>query len=110
LGARARGARRFAAALALALLAAPPGAVHARAYNTPFRCGSKIIYIGMMRAEVLNYCGAPTSESTEMREVRTDNNRVLGTTEINRWIYQTGSTVRILVFLDQKLQSIERLY
>jgi hypothetical protein len=45
-----------------------------------------------------------------MREVRTDNNRVLGTTEINRWIYQTGSTVRILVFLDQKLQSIERLY
>ena len=51
-----------------------------------------------------------TDARTEMREVRTDNNRVLGTTEINRWIYQTGSTVRILVFLDQKLQSIERLY
>ena len=93
----------------LALLAGPLGAGPARADNRPYYCGSKIIYVGMTRADVFNYCGAPTSESTEMREVRTDNNRVLGMTEINRWIYQTGSTVRILVFLDDKLQSIERL-
>ena len=81
----------------------------ALADNRPYHCGSKIIYVGMTRAAVFQYCGAPTSESTELREVRSDKNRVLGTTEINRWIYQTGSTVRILVFLDHKLQSIERL-
>jgi len=79
----------------------------APADNRPFHCGSKIIYVGMTRAVVFQYCGAPTSESTEMREVRSDKNRVLGATEINRWIYESQNT-RVLVFLDDQLQSIER--
>ena len=29
----------------------------------PFRCGSKIIYDGMMQAEVFRYCGEPTSKT-----------------------------------------------
>ena len=79
----------------------------ASADNRPYHCGSKIIYVGMTRADVFQYCGAPTSESTELREVRSDKNRVLGATEINRWIYESYNT-RVLVFLDDKLQSIER--
>ena len=80
----------------------------ASADNRPFYCGSKIIYVGMTRADVFQYCGAPTSENTELREVRSDKNQVLGTTEINRWIYESHNT-RVLVFLDDKLQTIERL-
>lgn len=79
----------------------------ASADNRPFHCGSKIIYVGMTRADVFQYCGAPTSESTELRDVRSDKNQVLGTTEIIRWIYESYNT-RVLVFLDDKLQSIER--
>ena len=81
----------------------------ALADNRPFHCGSKIVYVGMTQADVLEYCGAPTSESTELREVRSSKNRVLGTSEINRWIYESYSATRVLVFLDHKLQSIERL-
>jgi hypothetical protein len=75
----------------------------------PFRCGSKIIDVGMTRAEVLEYCGEPSSKTTEIRDVRSSNNRILGTTEIHRWTYESYSATRVLVFVDEKLQSIERL-
>jgi hypothetical protein len=77
--------------------------------NRPFRCGSKIIYVGMTRASVFDYCGEPTKKSTELREVRSDKNRVLGVTEIERWLYDSYGATRVLVFLDDKLQSIESL-
>jgi hypothetical protein len=93
------------ALLALALLADPALAVD----NRPFRCGSKIIYLGMTRGDVWNYCGEPTSKSTELREVRSDKNRVLGVTEIERWRYEAYSATRVLVFMDDKLQTIESL-
>ena len=88
--------------LAFALAAGP-----ALADNRPFRCGSKIIYVGMTRAGVFDYCGEPTKKTTELREVRSDKNRVLGTTEIERWLYDSYGATRVLVFLDDKLQSIE---
>lgn len=88
--------------LAFALAAGP-----VLADNRPFRCGSKIIYVGMTRAGVFDYCGEPTKKSTELREVRSDKNRVLGTTEIERWLYDSYGATRVLVFLDDKLQSIE---
>jgi Protein of unknown function (DUF2845) len=75
----------------------------------PFHCGSKIIDVRMTRAEVLQYCGAPTSKTTEFRDVRSSNNRILGTTEIHRWTYESYSATRVLVFVDERLQSIERL-
>jgi Protein of unknown function (DUF2845) len=74
----------------------------------PFRCGSKIIDVGMTQAEVLEYCGAPTMKRTEIQDVRGPNNRVLGTTEIHRWTYESYSATRALVFVEDKLQSIER--
>ena len=93
---------------ALVMLVAQLAVSTAGADNRPFRCGSKIIYVGMTRADVFEYCGAPTSESTELRDVRSNNNRILGATKINRWIYESYNT-RVLVFLDDELQSIERL-
>ena len=89
-------------ALGLTVLTGP-----ALADNRPFRCGSKIIYVGMTRAGVFDYCGEPTKKTTELREVRSDKNRVLGTTEIERWLYDCYGATRVLVFLDDKLQSIE---
>jgi hypothetical protein len=78
-------------------------------YGRPFHCGSKIIYVGMTEADVFKYCGEPSSKSTELREVRSDKNRVLSMTVINRWIYEGYSATRILVFVDERLQSIEVL-
>jgi hypothetical protein len=74
----------------------------------PFHCGSKIIDVGMSRAEVLGHCGAPDSASTEDREVRDSKSRVLGTTRIDRLKYRSYNSTRMLVFIDEKLQSIER--
>ena len=75
--------------------------------NRPFRCGSKIIYVGMTRASVFDSCGEPTKKTTEQREVRSDKNRVLGMTEIERWVYDSYGATRVLVFLDDRLQTIE---
>lgn len=74
-----------------------------------FHCGSKIIDVGMTRDEVLEFCGEPTSQITEVQDVRSANNRILGTTEIHRWTYASYSATRVLVFVEEKLQSIERL-
>jgi hypothetical protein len=94
---------RFVTVLAATLLA---GSVMA---DGPFRCGSRIIDVGMTQAEVLESCGEPTSQTTEVQEVRSTNNRVLGTTEIHRWTYASYTATRVLVFVEDKLQSIERL-
>ena len=74
------------------------------------RCGSKIIKTGMTTADVLKYCGEPSSREVEEHEVRSGN-RVTGTTQLNRWIYNRGSTGKPVVFeFDQdKLLYIKRL-
>jgi hypothetical protein len=78
------------------------------AQDGPFYCGSKIIDVGMTTEQVRSYCGIPTSESTEGREVRDNKSRVLGVTRIDRWKYASYNATRMLVFIDGKLQSIER--
>jgi len=79
------------------------------AADGPFYCRSKIIDVGMMESEVLAHCGDPSSQTTEGREVRSSNNRVLSMTKIDRWTYRSYRATRFLVFVDEKLQSIERL-
>jgi len=79
------------------------------AHDGPFYCGSKIIDVGMMESEVLAHCGEPSSQSTEGREVRSSDNRVLSITRVDRFTYRAYSATRFLVFIDEKLQSIERL-
>ena len=71
------------------------------------RCGSKIVSVGMTAAEVLKYCGEPTSKEVEHHDVRSGN-RVIGTTQLNRWTYNRGSSgkPKVLEFDQDKLISI----
>ena len=80
----------------------------ALADDGPFYCGSKIIDVGMTKGEVLARCGEPTSASSEDREVRDSKSRVLGMTRIDRLKYESYTATRMLVFVDDKLQTIER--
>lgn len=74
----------------------------------PFYCGSKIIYVGMMQSEILKYCGEPVSKMVDNQRVRSPNNQVLGYSRVERWKYESYSATRRLVFVDDKLQAIER--
>lgn len=71
-----------------------------------FRCGSKLIEVGMTQAEVLEYCGEPTSKSVELQDVRSGN-QVVGKTESQRWTYASYQATRVLVFDQEVLKSIE---
>ena len=71
-----------------------------------FRCGSKIIEVGMTQSDVLAHCGAPTSKAVEEQDVRSGN-QVVGKTELHRWTYDSYSATRVLVFDQDRLISIE---
>ena len=72
------------------------------------RCGSKIVSVGMTAAEVLKYCGEPTSREVEEHDVLSGG-RVVGKTQLNRWIYNRGTIgkPKVLEFDQDKLISIE---
>jgi hypothetical protein len=101
---KAIGMHRYVAVL-LALYA-----VTGMTAGNTIRCGSKIIKTGMTTADVLKYCGQPSRKEVEEHAVHSGN-RVTGTTQLNRWIYDRGSTGKPIVFeFDQdKLLYIKRL-
>jgi hypothetical protein len=72
------------------------------------RCGSKIVRVGMTSAEVLKYCGEPTSKEVEEHDVRSGG-RVVGKTQLNRWTYDRRSVgePKVLEFDQDKLMSIK---
>ena len=75
--------------------------------QSPMRCGSRIIVVGMTMAEVRRYCGEPASKKVEEHDVRSGN-RVVGKTQINIWTYQqSGSLARVLEFDQDKLIAIK---
>jgi hypothetical protein len=71
-----------------------------------FRCGSKLVNIGMTQAEVLQYCGEPVSKDVEDHDVRSGK-QVVGRTAVWRWTYQSAGRTRVLVFDQDTLKSIE---
>jgi Protein of unknown function (DUF2845) len=71
-----------------------------------FRCGSKLIGIGMTQGEVLAHCGEPTTRSMEEQDVRSGN-QVVGKTTVHRWTYESYSSTRTLIFDQDRLTSIE---
>jgi hypothetical protein len=87
----------------LALCAVVPLGV---AVADTFRCGNRLIEPGMTRTEVLALCGAPTSKTVEVQDVRSGN-QVVGKTEVQRWTYASYSTTRVLVFDQDTLKAIE---
>ena len=72
------------------------------------RCGSKIVTVGMTAAEVLKFCGEPTSKEVEEHDIRSGG-RVIGKTQLNRWTYNRGSVgkPKVLEFDQDKLISIK---
>ncbi len=72
------------------------------------RCGSKIVTVGMTAAEVLKYCGEPTSKEVEEHDIRSGD-RVIGKTQLHRWTYNRGTVgkPKVLEFDQDKLISIE---
>lgn len=70
-----------------------------------FRCGSRIVRVGITQAAVLDACGAPASKTVEKVDVRSGN-RVVGETQIWRWTYVVAGRTRVLVFDQEKLTSI----
>ena len=71
------------------------------------RCGSKIVRVGMTSAEVLKYCGEPSSREVEEHDVRSGG-RVVGTTQLHIWTYKRGTVgnPKILEFDQDKLIAI----
>ncbi len=74
--------------------------------DAPFRCGSRIIEVGMSMSDVLAQCGEPASKRVETHDVRAGN-RVVGTTDYHFWTYgHPGGTSRTLEFDQEKLVAI----
>ena len=88
--------------LVLSAIAAAGAAVA----DDTWRCGSKLVEIGMTRTEVLQYCGTPTEQAEEEIPVR-NNSQVGSKTTKYRWTYRSYSATRVLVFDQDKLMSIQ---
>jgi hypothetical protein len=76
------------------------------AADEAFRCGNRLIEPGMTIAEVQQLCGPPTKKVDEVQDVRSGN-RVVGKTTVHRWTYDSYSRMRVLVFDQDTLKSIE---
>jgi hypothetical protein len=90
------------------LLAVMVGSVLAGATlaDDSFRCGSRIIELGMTQSQVLEHCGDPTSRTVEEHDVRSGN-QVVGKTQMHRWTYESYTATRVLVFDQDRLIDIE---
>lgn len=71
-----------------------------------FRCGSKLINVGMTQAEVLQYCGEPDTKDVEDHDIRSGN-QVVGRTAVWRWTYTIAGRTRVLVFDQDELKAIK---
>lgn len=88
-----------------AFVAVTSGVGVARA-DGDFRCGSRIVSVGMSQSDVLDACGEPATKDVEDIDVRSGN-RVVGQTAVWRWTYVMNGVTRVLVFDQQTLKSIE---
>ena len=88
-------------AVALALLFASPAWG-----GESFRCGSKIISVGMSMSEVREHCGEPDAKEVIEQDVRSGS-RVVGKTYLHVWTYESPTTYpRVLEFDQDKLMNI----
>jgi hypothetical protein len=91
--------------IALTVVALCAAASASAVAGETFRCGNKLIEPGMTRAQVLQYCGEPTSRTEEEQDVRSGP-QVVGKTTLYRWTYDSYSQKRVLVFDQDTLKSI----
>jgi len=81
-----------------------------------FRCGKWIIDLEMTPNELINKCGPPTSHESRTEDVkaRNRNNGLLiktGETTTETWTWDRGSQAApmVVIIVDGKIKSIERL-
>ncbi len=85
----------------------------ALAGDDTFRCGSQLIDSTKSRDAVIQYCGEPTSKTSEdiPQQVRRSNGTTFtsGTIHVETWTYDRGSSSfpAVLRFEDGKLVSVE---
>ena len=96
--------RNMISAVSVALLLGL--AARAAMADGDFRCGSRIITIGMTQSQVIDACGEPATKDVEDVDVRSGN-QVVGRTAVWRWTYEMSGTRRLLVFDQDTLKSIE---
>ena len=75
-----------------------------------FRCGSWLVSADMSVAELLKKCGKPSSQRVSTEDVYASGGYKVGTTTIETWRYDRGSTAApmIVTIVDGQIQSIER--
>jgi hypothetical protein len=81
-----------------------------------FRCGKWLVTEELTLDELTQKCGAPTSREskTEDIKVRNRNNGLMiktGETTTERWTYDrgTGAAPMVVIIVDGRIKSIERL-
>jgi hypothetical protein len=88
------------------ILAGLAASVAPAAADGTFRCGSKLLVLGMTQGQVLEQCGEPASKVEEVHDVRSGPH-VVGKTTVSHWTYSSYSATRVLVFDADKLVRIE---
>ena len=92
-------------AITVAMVAALAATTTARADDTA-RCGSRVISLGMSKADVQDACGSPTSVEDITQPVRAGK-QVVGQTLQSRWTYSSSTVTRVFVFDQDRLISID---
>lgn len=98
------------------VLAALAALVALPAFAENFRCGKWIINIEMTPNELIDKCGPPTTHESRTEDVkaRNRNNGLLiktGETTTETWTWDRGAQAApmVVVIVDGKIKSIERL-
>ncbi len=78
----------------------------AAAADDTWRCGDKIIMIGANQADVLEYCGEPTSKTADTDAMR-EGRYYEGTAPVEHWTYATDTVTRVLTFDQGVLVSMD---
>jgi len=91
--------------LAASLAAVSIGPRVAMADDT-WLCETRIIMIGAKQADVLEYCGEPTSKTSDTDAMR-EGDYYEGTAPIERWTYATDTVTRVLTFDQGVLVSMD---
>ena len=81
-----------------------------------FRCGKWIVNEDTTVDELVHKCGPPTTHESKTEDIRVRNRNnglmvKMGETTTERWVYQRGTraTPMVVIIVDGKIKSIERL-
>jgi Protein of unknown function (DUF2845) len=98
--------------VALLLVCCLSGAMSGTAFaDEAFRCGRWVVSSSLTVAELLDKCGAPTSQQSRTQDVRNAGNSGIkvGTTTIETWRYERpGALTMVVTIVDGRIKSLDR--